>query len=62
MDQNAIFVTISIFLDKRFIFQPDVCNGCYDLTMMSMYLGDIAALNIKGADYRCIAELPKVKP
>ena len=23
------------FLDKRFKFQPTVCNGCHDLLMMS---------------------------
>ena len=42
------------FLDKGFKLQPDVCNGCHDLLMISMNLGDIAILNIKGADYCCI--------
>ena len=42
------------FLDKGFKFQPNVCNGCHDLLTMSMNLSDIALLNIKGSDYRCI--------
>ena len=39
------------FLDKGFKFQPDVCNGCHNLLMMSMNLIDIAILNINDADY-----------
>ena len=30
------------FLNKRFKFQPSVCNRCHDLLMMSMNLSDIA--------------------
>ena len=30
------------FLNKRFKFQPYVCNRCHDLLMMSMNLSDIA--------------------
>ena len=36
------------------MFQPNVCNRCYDLLMMSMNLSDIAISNIKDSDYRCI--------
>ena len=42
------------FLNKDFKFQPNVRNICDDLLMMSMNLSDIAILNIKCADYRCI--------
>ena len=42
------------FLDKWFKFQPDVCNGCHDVLMISLNLCDIAILNINGADYCCI--------
>ena len=42
------------FLNKGFKFQPNVCNRCHDLLMMSMNLNDIAILSIKGSDYRCI--------
>ena len=42
------------FLNKWFKFQSYVCNRCHDLVMMSMNLSDIAILNIKGIEYRCI--------
>ena len=42
------------FLDKGFKFQPDVCNGCHDVLMMSLNVSNIPILNIHGADYRCI--------
>ena len=41
------------FLNYSLKFQPNVCNRCYDLLMMSMNLSNIAILNIKGSDYRC---------
>ena len=52
--KSAILVTIGIFLDKGFKFQPDVCKGCHDVLMISMNLSDFAILNIKSADYCCI--------
>ena len=42
------------FLNYSFKFQPNVCNRCHDLLMLSMNLSDIAILNIKGSDSRCI--------
>ena len=39
------------------MFQPNVCNRCHELLMMSINLRDIAILNIKGSDYRCIMSL-----
>ena len=38
------------FLDKGFKFQPDVCNGCHDVLMMSMNLNNTAILNVHGVD------------
>ena len=48
----VIFVTIQIFK-----FQANVYNRCHNLSMMSMNLSDIAILNIKSADCRCIISL-----
>ena len=45
------------FLNYSFKFQPNVCNRCDDLLMMSMKLSDIAILNIEGSDYHCIISL-----
>ena len=42
------------FLDKDFKFQPNFCNGCHDLSMMSMNYYDIAILNIISVNYCCI--------
>ena len=41
-------------LNIGFTFQPNVCNRCHDLLMMSMNLCNIYILSIKGADYRGI--------
>ena len=43
----------SYFLEKEFMFQPHLCNWCYEL-MMSMNLSDIAILIIHVAYYPCI--------
>ena len=45
------------FLNWSFTFQPNICNNCYDLLMMSVNLSGIAILNIKGSDYCCIVSL-----
>ena len=45
------------FLNYSFKFQPNVCNRCHDLLMMSRNLTDIAILNIRGSNYRCIISL-----
>ena len=34
------------FLNWSFKFQPNVCNRCHGLLMMSLILSDIAILNI----------------
>ena len=45
------------FLYYSFMFQPNVCNRCHDLLMMSMNLSDIAILNMKGSGCCCIISL-----
>ena len=45
------------FLNYSFKFQPNVCNRCHDLLMMSINLSDIAILNIKVSDYGGIISL-----
>ena len=45
------------FLNYSFKFQPNVCNRYHDLLMMSINLSNVAILNIKGTDYRCIISL-----
>ena len=55
--KSGVFTIIWYFLNYSFKFQLNVCNRCYDLLMMSINLSDIAILNIKGSDYRCIISL-----
>ena len=45
------------YLSYSFKFQPNVCNRCHDLLMMSINLCNIAILNIKGSDYCSIISL-----
>ena len=40
--KSVTFVTIVIFLDKVFKFEPNASIGCHDLLMMSINLSDIA--------------------
>ena len=42
------------FFNHGFEFQDSVCNGCYDLTMLSVNITDIAIMAVKNVDYRCI--------
>ena len=42
------------FKDVGYKFQPSVCNGCHAVPMMAYELKNIAILNAKAVDYRCI--------
>ena len=41
------------FKDFGYKYEPYVCNGCHDLSMMVYDLDDFMILNIKCVDYRC---------
>ena len=47
----------SYFLNYSFKLEPNVCNRCHDLLMISINFSDIAMLNIKCSDYCCIISL-----
>ena len=42
------------FKDKGYKFQLYLCNGCHAVSTMAYELKNIAILNVKGVDYRCI--------
>ena len=42
------------FEDVGYKFQPYLSNGCHAVSMMACELKNIAILNAKGVDYRCI--------
>ena len=37
-----------------FKFEDYVCNGCHELTMLSVNISDIAIITVKNVGYRCI--------
>ena len=41
------------FKDIGFKYQPYVCNGCDDFSMIVQTLDDFVILRVKGVDYRC---------
>ena len=45
------------FLNYSFTFQPNVCNRCHNLLMMSLNFSDTVILNITGSNYCCIISL-----
>ena len=42
------------FFNPGFIFHNSVCNGCHDLTMVSVHISNIAIINIRKVNYCCI--------
>ena len=42
------------FLNHGFKCQNFVCNGCHDLTMLSVNISDIAVITVKNVDCSCI--------
>ena len=42
------------FKDIGYKFKPYVCNKCHYISMMAYKLKDIAMLNVKGVDGRCV--------
>ena len=43
------------FLDLNYTYEPYIYNGCHGKSMMAYELKNIAVLNLKGVDYRCIS-------
>ena len=41
------------FKDVGFKYQPYVCNGCHDFSMIVQNLNVFVILKIKSVDYRC---------
>ena len=47
-------LSLLVFLDDNYKYEPEVCNGCHYLSMVAYELENISILNKKGADYRCV--------
>ena len=46
------YLSLMVFLDNNFNYEPYICNGCHDLMQKAMNLNDVAIVSIKGSDYR----------
>ena len=44
------------FKDVGFRFKPHVCNRCHNVLMTAYELKNIAIMNVKGVDFRCILQ------
>ena len=42
------------FFNHGFKFQDSICNGCHDLTMLSLNIRNTAVITVKNVDYHCI--------
>ena len=46
------YLSLLIFLDKGFKYEPYLCSGCHDLMQTAIKFNDVAIVSIKGSDYR----------
>ena len=51
--KECIFLTI-FFFNRGFEFEDFICNGCHDLSTLSVNISDIAMITVKNIDYRYI--------
>ena len=42
-----------LFINHELKFQDSVCNGCHNLTMLTLNIREIAIITIKNVDYHC---------
>ena len=49
------------FKDIDFKYQPYVCNGCHDFSMIVQNLDDLVILRVKGVNYRCCVVITSKK-
>ena len=54
LSKQCMLCYYSYFKHGGFRFEPHVCNKCHDVLMTAYELKNIAILNVKGVDFRCI--------
>ena len=42
------------FLDLSYTYEPHICNGYHDISMVAYELENIVILNLKEVDYKCV--------
>ena len=45
-------MSLLVFLDKDFMYEPYFCNGCHDLMQKVMNFNNVVIVSLKGSDYR----------
>ena len=53
-DSKECIVCHYWIFNHGFKFEDSACNGCYDLTMVSVNISDTAIITFKSVDYSCI--------
>ena len=53
-NSNEFMICHYWFFNHGFKFQHYVCNGCHNLTMLSVNISDIAIIFVKNVGYCCI--------
>ena len=51
---KVIKVKNAWFFNHGFKFQDSLSNGCYDLTILSVNISDIAITTVRNDDFHCI--------
>ena len=52
--KEYMFCQYCYFKDVGFKFEPHICNKCHDVLMTAYELRNIATLNVKDVNFRCI--------
>ena len=50
-ESNSSMICRYWFFNHVFKFQDPLCNGCHDLTMLSINISNIATITVKNVDY-----------
>ena len=45
-------LSLLVFLDRCFKYEPYLCNGCHDLIQKAMSVNDAAIVSVTGSDCR----------
>ena len=45
-------MSLLVFKDIGFKYEPNLCNGCHDLTRKAVSFNDVAIIYVKGSTYR----------
>ena len=46
--------SLLVLLDRGCKHEPDVCNGCHNISVIAFELENVAILKIKSLDYKCV--------